>query len=292
MLMPLVLDSGERSKLQGPTNSLCAIDVLKGLSEMDDIIKTNSICLKESVFDDPIYRIYKLSRFKYLLGKNTDGLVSPTKWYDPFENFFLQSTKVKDSENGSPIPLQNLAVDWYGQCWSFTEESDAMWRIYCPCPKIETGVKVKSTIRKLFENLQKVDSTVPQLQFFVGRVLYFNEQNIKQFMSKTTFLQIASESSGKEFARLLCIKRDAFKHERELRILFQDLDNGAGKRGVEGVFDYQLDPNVVFEEIVLDPRITEQQENVQKAELKNLGSKLQIRKSTLYQSPSFEIPLQ
>lgn len=258
---------------------------------MDDIIKTNSICLKESVFDVPIYRIYKLSRFKHLLGKNTDGLVSPTKWYDPFENFFLQNTKVKVSENESPIPLQNLAEDWYGQCWSFEKETDAMWRIYCPCPKIETGVKVKSTIRKLFENLQKVDSTNPQLQFFVGRVCYFTEHKIKQFMSKTTFSQIAS-SSGKEFARLLCIKRDEFKHESELRILFQDLDIGAGKRGVEGVFDYQLDPNVVFEEIVLDPRITEQQENVQKAELINLGSALQIRKSTLYQSPSFEIPLQ
>ena len=259
---------------------------------MNDIIKTNSICLKESVFDYPIYRIYKLSWFKRLLAKKIDGLVNPTKWDDPFENFFLQRTKIHDTENRPPIPLQNLAADWYGQCWSFTEESDAMWRIYCPCPKVDTGVKVRTTIRRLFENLQKIDSTVPKLQFFVGRVQYFSEQKIKNFMSKITFSQISSDSGGKEFARLLCIKRDVFEHEKELRILFQDVDNGKGKRGVEGVLDYHLDPNVVFEEVVLDPRITEQQEDVQKTELKNLECNLLVRKSKLYQSPSFEIRFQ
>src|SRR5665213_451263 len=107
----------------------------------------NRIGLFEEEFDLPIYRIYRLDRFEQLLKTNTDVLVNPSRWADPFENFFLSRTAVQDI-SGS-IRLENLASDWYGQCWSFYEETDAMWRIYSPTTqRIEhTGVTVKSSIR-------------------------------------------------------------------------------------------------------------------------------------------------
>lgn len=86
--------------------------------------------LDDADLDRRIYRIYALDRFKALLAAKVDALVNPTKWQDPFENFFLERTEVMDDVTSSTIPLKNLAVDWYGQCWSMNKDTDAMWRIY------------------------------------------------------------------------------------------------------------------------------------------------------------------
>ena len=59
------------------------------------------------------------------------------------------------------------------------------------------------------------------------------------------------------FADLLCIKREAFDHENEVRLLFQDMNSSSPKKGKNGVFSYPLKPNDVFDEVVLDPRISD-----------------------------------
>ena len=106
--------------------------------------------------DQHLYRIYALDKFEQLLASSYDVLVNPAKWKDPFENFFLEATEVIDDLSRQPIPLKNLAADWYGQCWSTQAESDAMWRIYSSDPNIKgaapakMGVKVKTTVKKLF----------------------------------------------------------------------------------------------------------------------------------------------
>lgn len=64
----------------------------------------------------------------------------------------LASGRAVDPVSGAPVSFSGLADDWYGQCWSLLEESDAMWRIYSPKASDE-AIKVKTTIRKLFANL-------------------------------------------------------------------------------------------------------------------------------------------
>jgi hypothetical protein len=91
----------------------------------------------------------------------------------------------------------------------------------------------------------------PQLQFFVGRVEYMCQAEIAALMNTLTFYDAASGGQGHSFAKLLCTKREAFRHEAEVRILFQDIDDPP--QGVNGIFVYPLDANAVFDEIVLDP---------------------------------------
>src|SRR5262249_33908953 len=146
--------------------------------------------------------------------------------------------------------LESLARDWYGQCWTTNFDTDAMWRIYSPC---KDGIQVGTTVRKLFENLRRVSSKAPCLQFFVGRVEYLSEAEITARMAQLTFADVALGGQGDRFADLLCIKREAFKHEAEVRILFQDID--FRWRGSNGIFIYPVDANNVFEKIVLDPRL-------------------------------------
>ena len=107
-----------------------------------DTTDRNLVNLTRAVLGTKVYRIYPLERFEAMLASRIDAVVSPTKWADPFENAFLERTSVMAGPSGPLIPLKNLATDWYGQCWSLREESDAMWRIYCPEPFGRAGVKV------------------------------------------------------------------------------------------------------------------------------------------------------
>jgi hypothetical protein len=246
--------------------------------------------------DESLYRIYALDKFEALLASRCDALVNPTKWQDPFENFFLEATVVMDEVSGQEIPLKTLAADWYGQCWSTEEETDAMWRIYSSDPNIKggdpgkIGIKVKTTIRKLFDNLKRAGSTAPYLQFFVGRVEYETEAEIIAVMETLTFGDVSLGGQGDKFAELLCIKREAFRHEQEVRLLFQDIDP---KRGADKLFKYELDANGVFEEAILDPRLrnTKTIASVEST-LRTAGCTLPIWRSTLYQAPHFVIPIQ
>jgi hypothetical protein len=253
---------------------------------MSDTNERNLIRLKDTDLDQPIYRIYALDRFKAMLASGHDAVVNPTKWQDPFEDFFLERTEVMDPVSNSTIPLRNLAGDWFGQCWSLHEDTDAMWRIYSPDPKISPGVKVKTTIRRLFANLKNSGSSAPYLNFFVGKVEYLTETQIRRMVSTLTFTDVAIASQGERFADLLCVKRDGFKHEAEVRLMFHDTDP---KQGSGGVFLFPLNANLLFDEAVLDPRLKDPDFATLKTDLENAGCTLQITRSRLYESPRFVI---
>lgn len=167
-----------------------------------------------------------------------------------------------------------------------------MWRIYSADPNEagadpkKLGVKVKTMARKLFDNLKHTDSSAPYLQFFVGQVDYKTEAEITTIMQGLTFLDVSFGGQGDKFADLLCIKREAFQHEQEVRLLFQDIDP---KRGATKVFKYKLDPNAIFEEVVLDPRLKDYA--AVQSRLVSAGCTLPISRSTLYQSPHFVIQI-
>jgi hypothetical protein len=257
----------------------------------DTTTPDNLIRLNDADLDRQIYRIYSAERFKTLLANKQDAVVNPTKWGDPFEIWFLERTEVTNDASGATTPLNNLARDWYGQCWSFNADTDAMWRIYSSDVKRSAGVKVRTTIRKLFENLKAVGSPAPYLQFFVGVVTYLSEDAIKDMMRPLTFRDLTIGAPACRFANLLCIKRTAFEHEAEVRLLFQDIKlPDHPKRGVDGVFRYPLQPGRVFEEVVLDPRLTPPDAERLANELTTAGWTLPISQSPLYQAPRFVIP--
>jgi hypothetical protein len=283
--------------ISGRAGLLCGISPLEHKRKFmrdtvpSDTNKRNVIRLGN--LDQPLYRVYALDRFEQLVATKYDALLNPTKWEDPFENFFLEATEVMDPQSGDIISLKNLAADWYGQCWTTLPESDAMWRIYSSDPNKagadpdKLGVKVKTRARKLFDNLRHTDSNSPYLQFFIGQVDYKTEAEIMTMMQGLTLLDVAIGGQGEKFADLLCIKREAFQHEQEVRLLFQDIDP---KRGATKVFKYKLDPNAIFEEVVLDPRLKDYA-SVQ-SRLVSAGCTLPISRSPLYQSPHFVIQIQ
>jgi len=222
--------------------------------------------------DDSIYRIFNVEYFTKLanLGKNT--LVSPKKWGDPFENYFLNLPILTDS--GTAKNRHSEMV--FGQCWTLTEESDALWRIYSPC---KTGIKVKTSIANLFESFKEgFADTTTHKHCYIGKVQYYNPNDLYNLESQFEGSEKFSLDGSLEAHQLL-FKRKAFHYENEVRLIgyfFQLHPNNE-------MIHYAVDPFKLFSEIVLDPRLSNGEFSHLKEMLVKIGFEEKIiKKSDLY----------
>lgn len=108
-----------------------------------------------------------------------------------------------------------------------------------------------------------------------------------------TFAELALGGQGEAFARFLCVKREAFAHESEVRLLFHDVaPAGSPRKGAVGVFEFPLAAADVFDEVVVDPRLKAPEAASAQARLRAVGWSADIAQSTLYRAPRFTIPLE
>lgn len=214
----------------------------------------NLINIEESDLDRPIYRIFKFCRLEELFQEHKLTLVKPQKWDDPFENFIFNSTG--ELIDGKTFTF-GFRDQFYGQCWSFNKENDAMWRIYSPD---KDGVKVKTTIRKLFLPLYEttdktfeVDGQSYNISSFIGKVEYKNTKSLKKILTDTKEMnKIVNDQTGKLCAGTFYYKRPAFKHEKEVRIIYCEYD----KRKLFDTYKFQINAIDLIDEIILDPRMS------------------------------------
>jgi hypothetical protein len=223
--------------------------------------------------DRKIYRIFSVKRFKELIESKRLVLVNPDKWDDPFENFFLKANAVEPS--GALVSLETLAKSWYGQCWTFTKDSDALWRIYS---SNKDGIRVTTTIRKLFNQIWDADDKFNTLNYFIGGVTYKSRSEIEELMNNTSFSDIAFGGQNNGFAKLLCLKRNEFSHESEVRILVNDNN----KHGKNGCYEIEIEYQNIFEEICLDPRLEDREFQNLKNEIQKFSGAIPVTQSELY----------
>jgi len=249
----------------------------------------NLIFLTEADLDKPIYRIFSFQRLEEIFQENKLTLVKPRLWEDPFENFILNSTGYLPDGQEFQIGFRE---HFYGQCWSLSKENDAMWRIYSPG---KNGVKVRTTIRKLFMPLfiaggqyKKIDGTDYNLSSFIGKVKYAGEKTLlamlkdKKRMSDKIF-----DQSGWGQASSFFFKRVEFKHENEIRIVY----NSQGGNEFD-IFKFGINPTDLFDEIVFDPRMNLLDFQVNKKKLIDWGYNKEIIQSELYKLKTFTMSLQ
>lgn len=237
-------------------------------------MKNNNI-LNNLNREQKIYRIFPLSRFEEMIQNKELVLVRPSMWDDPFENFFL-SVNVLDTndEFGS---LQSIKDSWYGQCWTLNEDTDAMWRIYSP---YKDGVRISTTVGKLFDAIYDENDKWASLKYFIGQVEYKTKQEISNFMQNTSFGSVALGGQNDGFAKLLCVKREAFAHENEVRILISKTPEDIEKDN-SCICKIKIDFDKLFVDICLDPRLSESE--YQKLRCRLISkTKLSIIQSDLY----------
>lgn len=237
------------------------------------------INLSDENLDQYVYRIISIDRLIELFNIKKNALVRPVLWKDPWENIVFKSPVKINGEFGSFGDLNKC----YGQCWTYHKASDAMWQIYSPDGK---GVRIKVKVRNLAKLFEDQIGKLTPTQCAIGNVDYLSPKDFKLYL-KDPFPQGLNQESY--FATLLK-KREAYEHEKELRVLFFSGgidDDEKWFSSNRDLFYCDLDPIQIIEQIRLHPSI--KGDEIKK--IKNLIVKktnFPIRKiipSKLYQPP-------
>ena len=221
-----------------------------------------------------IYRIFDYQRFIQLLQNRRNTLVLPSLWQDPFENFLLGSRGIW---HGTPVSFQPIRDSWYGQCWTFNKECDGMWRANTSGTQ-RRAVKVKTTVGRLFEGLYDFSNRFHPLSYFIGKVRYIDQANIQAFM-QSAYTSLTDTTNIRPMLTLLT-KRSEFAYENELRLLCHVQANNAVP---PAIYEYDIDPNALFDEAVLDPWTSDAELQVFEPAIRNAGFANNIMRSDLYQ---------
>ena len=152
-----------------------------------------------------------------------------------------------------------------------------MWRIYAP---EKNGVKIRTTIRKLYESLNKSSLILPAMSCYIGRVKYYYKKDIEDLISDRIANRNQQKGSVSQ-AKSLLFKRKAFKHEQEVRLIYLDPQN----KSEDEIYQYDCDPFALIDYITFDPRMNSRVYTIFKDHLKNIGYQGAIVQSTLYRSP-------
>lgn len=232
----------------------------------------NYINVTQDERGDYIYRVMPLRRLFDLFSNRQNVLVRPSKWDDPFENFILNApARLPDGT----IATFGFSNDFYGQCWTRQASSDAIWRIYSPDTK---SVRVRTTIRKLLSSLQAPLGEWANELAFIGKVLYLGDKKLIEFGNGI----FRDGLHSRALAETLLVKRNAFKHEREVRLLCLEKDEG-----LQDICAYPLDPHALIDQIMVDPRLPfAEVEKVREDIRKRTGFAGRIKRSLLYAPPS------
>jgi hypothetical protein len=228
----------------------------------------------------PIYRIFTLERgLETIIGKKLT-LVRPSLWDDPYENALYQTPIQTDKgENISVEPLRDCL---YAQCWTEDGNSDALWRIYSP---YKNGFRATTTVGKLLKAISEKQAVpVRKCDCFIGKVNYCHQEIVEELFSRIDISDF-TDSTGLRPIKFLLIKRNAFQHEREVRIAYCHPESNANPHGNFKSFD--IDSNTLFERLLFDPRINDTDFAGLKDQIRQRGYTGEIGKSTLYGKPVF-----
>ncbi len=236
----------------------------------------NYIDIGKQEYSKNIYRVFAIDRLIEMFEEEENALVKPELWDDPFENFILN---IPIRHKNGKVSKSTLRKRGYGQCWTLNIESDAMWRIYSPD---KNGVKIRTTIRKLFQSLYSAQTSYARISCFIGKVKYYSKKEIEQLVSDRIAVRNQFNGSIGQ-ARSLLFKRKAFKHEKEIRLIYLDPHNQSNSN----VYLYPCDPLSLIDRITFDPRMSPRVYNIYKKHLKGIGYQGTLVQSSLYRPPRF-----
>jgi hypothetical protein len=235
--------------------------------------------------ETPIWRVFGADRFLRDVASKRLSLVRVGMWDDPFENFLSKWEFYL--ETGERVRTDQILNRFFGQCWSHREaETDATWRIYSPH---KNGVRVRSTVGAVFAAMWDSADVFAELKYFAGRVRYVEKAAVLHAMTSSgTATGLLVGSGGRDQINTLLVKRLEFEHEQEARLLFRDTDDQFTNASV---VQYPLEPNVVYQDAVFHPQMTDDQYEDERKKLRMAGFTGPISRSDLYRPPTGRVIL-
>lgn len=251
-----------------------------------------------------LYRTFGIERLMQLLTERRLTLLEPSKWEDPYEQALQDiATNVGPSEKPS----------LFGLCWTTKARSDALWRIYSPN---KLGVRISTTLGRLRKSISENSlRTINQNNLFLGKVTYLPEKSFRgttfdfgknllgldsgdfnrdihtiadAIEDMVTHRATPEARTPRNIAKALFLKRTAFDHEQEVRLLYVDTTRSSSEaKNSDGLFHLAIDPMTLIRGIQFDPRLTDDVYAALSKSVKAVvgSSKISIHKSDLYKGP-------
>lgn len=241
--------------------------------------QSNFLNLGEAELDQHVYRIMPQDFVIALFAERENVLSQVHNWKDKFENFQL---KLGGILNGERFEF-GFKDDFVGQCWTTDSLSEAMWGIYANDPAVRY-LRIRSTPRKLLSGLQAAHPAMPQDTCFIGKVEYKRENQLKAYAENGGQLDLGA----RRFAEALLLKRHAFRHESEVRLLYF---GDAATFDDKGLYRYEVDPHAMITQIMADPNRDRASWLTDKAAIaKATGFAGEIKRSKIYDAPEWDLP--
>lgn len=241
--------------------------------------QSNFLNLGEAELDQHVYRIMPQDFVIALFAERKNVLSQVHNWKDKFENFQL---KLGGILNGERFEF-GFKDDFVGQCWTTDSLSEAMWGIYANDPAAR-HLRIRSTPRKLLSGLQAAHPAMPQDTCFIGKVKYKRENELKAYAENGGQLDLGA----RRFAEALLLKRHAFRHESEVRLLYF---GDAATFDDKGLYRYEVDPHAMITQIMADPNRDRANWLTDKAAIaKATGFAGEIKRSKIYDAPERDLP--
>lgn len=239
--------------------------------------KINYINIAESDSSSPdkktLFKYMSLSSALSLIQDKSLWFANPKTWKDPFESRFMNA-QYQSQKGLYDCPWVDRV---FCSCFTQTPCSEAFW-----VTRASNELLVRLTIDKevLKEGLNHLANS--GFDVYVGAVDYCETKNITGSLSQIKF---GSPYSGKIdvadkdfFARLMLLKRNAFRYEDELRVLLF-ADTAINRKGVEQLIKHGLSKSLVTC-VQLPPNIGKEASDFLKQSLASMEVK--IEQSHLY----------
>ncbi|MDE5821054.1 MAG: DUF2971 domain-containing protein [Paramuribaculum sp.] len=236
----------------------------------------------QEIRDIPIYKFMNLSHVISMIQNRKLWISKVSTWDDVYENILFKQNFFHNIDGGIvPVDISTVGNNIFGQCWTSQQESDAMWRIYS-LDKNNYAVRIKTTIGKLMDAAFVSPQAVPTV--FVGEVSYVDNLDITRILSKYVQDGLQLQSSMREYAQLLLLKRKEFEHEKEIRLIISE-DTSFSSDHIE----LPIDPLLFIDEITLDSRLAPESPEyfIYHSALLSTGfTSGKVNRSTLYDLPA------
>jgi hypothetical protein len=160
-----------------------------------------------------------------------------------------------------------------------------MWKIYS---RNSDGVRIRAKAIDLMGSIVASTSIARRSgQHWIGRVKYVSQ---KSFLEEVQWPDRFCRSDdyfdprNNQLVRSLLLKRRAFSHEREVRIVYHDVEASESAE----LMPFDIDVNEVILEITFDPRMSGKLVSAYTQVLKKLGYEGSVNQSQLYGVPTFQ----
>lgn len=227
-----------------------------------------------------IYKFIPMDKLKILLCNSALYMDRVSCWEDPYENYFLKEHfLIQLDGKWMRLGVDSVIPVLFGQSWTTSPETDALWRIYSPC---KNAIRIETTARKLLEAVYISDKSMASV--WIGKVDY--SKTLEQLNKEACAIcENDSYEIWRDYLpRTLFNKRPEFKHENEFRVI-QMFETGAeeylNKYQRISYEIYDMDDFILSYR--LDPRLNNDEYDNNVRELEQLGvPSAKIKKSLLY----------